>query len=87
MEPIGRSRRSARGRVTSLRSFAATAAITVVPRLVMRLEENWMNTTLELPSGRWRNELTADVVQGIVPVAELLAQFPVALLSRAESNA
>ena len=63
------------------------AAITVVPRLVMRLEENWMNTTLELPSGRWRNELTADVVQGIVPVAELLAQFPVALLSRAESNA
>jgi (1->4)-alpha-D-glucan 1-alpha-D-glucosylmutase len=62
-------------------------AITVVPRLVMRLEENWMNTTLELPPGRWRNELTGDVVQGIVPVAELLAQFPVALLSRAESNA
>src|SRR5262249_22483626 len=37
-------------------------AITVAPRLVMRLEGNWMNTTLELPPGRWRNELDGDVV-------------------------
>jgi (1->4)-alpha-D-glucan 1-alpha-D-glucosylmutase len=61
--------------------------ISVVPRLVMRLEDNWMNTALELPPGRWRNELTGDAMQGMVPVAELLAQFPVALLARAEPSA
>src|SRR5262249_60430637 len=55
--------------------------VTVAPRLVMRLDENWMNTTLELPAGRWRNELTGDVAQGTVPVAALLAHFPVALLA------
>jgi len=61
-------------------------AITVVPRLVMRLEENWMNTTLELPPGRWRNTLAGDVVQGVVRLADLLARFPVALLSRIEAS-
>ena len=61
--------------------------VTVVPRLVMRLEESWLDTTLELPSGRWRNELTGDVLQGAVRVAALLAPFPVALLSRVESGA
>jgi (1->4)-alpha-D-glucan 1-alpha-D-glucosylmutase len=62
-------------------------AITVVPRLVMRLEESWMNTTLELPAGRWRNELAGDVVQGVVRIADVLTQFPVALFSRVESGA
>jgi (1->4)-alpha-D-glucan 1-alpha-D-glucosylmutase len=61
-------------------------AITVVPRLLMRLEENWMNTTLELPPGRWRNTLAGDVVQGVVRLADLLARFPVALLSRIEAS-
>jgi (1->4)-alpha-D-glucan 1-alpha-D-glucosylmutase len=59
----------------------------VVPRLVMRLEGNWLNTTLELPSGAWRNELTGDVVQGVVRLTDLLARFPVALLSRVEASA
>jgi (1->4)-alpha-D-glucan 1-alpha-D-glucosylmutase len=62
-------------------------AVVVVPRLVMRLEDNWMNTSLELPAGRWRNELTGDVLQDVVPVAGLLAQFPVALLARLEPGA
>jgi (1->4)-alpha-D-glucan 1-alpha-D-glucosylmutase len=62
-------------------------AIAVVPRLVTRLEDDWMNTTLELPPGRWRNELTSDVIQGVVPVGELLALFPVALLARLEPGA
>ena len=62
------------------------SVVAVAPRLVMRLDENWMNTTLELPAGRWRNELTGDVMQGIVPVAELLAHFPVALLAAGESS-
>jgi (1->4)-alpha-D-glucan 1-alpha-D-glucosylmutase len=62
-------------------------AVTVVPRLVMRLEESWLDTTLEFPPGRWHNELTGDFLQGAVRVADLVAPFPVALLSRVESNA
>jgi (1->4)-alpha-D-glucan 1-alpha-D-glucosylmutase len=62
-------------------------AVTVVPRLVMRLEESWLDTTLELPPGRWHNELTGDFLQGAVRVADLVAPFPVVLLSRVESNA
>ncbi len=62
-------------------------AVTVVPRLVMRLEDSWLNTTLELPSGAWRNELTGDVVQGVERLTDLLARFPVALFSRVEAGA
>jgi (1->4)-alpha-D-glucan 1-alpha-D-glucosylmutase len=62
-------------------------AVTVVPRLVLRLEESWLDTTLALPAGRWRNELTGEPVQGTVRIADLLAQFPVALISIAESSA
>jgi (1->4)-alpha-D-glucan 1-alpha-D-glucosylmutase len=62
-------------------------AVTVVPRLVLRLEESWLDTTLALPAGRWRNELTGEPVQGTVRIADLLAQFPVALISIAESPA
>jgi (1->4)-alpha-D-glucan 1-alpha-D-glucosylmutase len=37
---------------------------------------------LELPAGSWRNELTGEeVVGGERQLAELLARFPVALLS------
>jgi len=62
-------------------------AVTVVPRLVMRLEENWLDTALELPPGRWRNELTGVFVRGAVRIADLLRPFPVALLARVESDA
>ena len=51
------------------------------------VEDNWMNTTLELPPGRWRSELDGHVVQGVTRVADLLARFPVALLSRIEPDA
>ncbi|HEY0514231.1 MAG TPA: malto-oligosyltrehalose synthase [Thermoanaerobaculia bacterium] len=57
----------------------------VVPRLPLRLGGNWRDTTVELPPGRWRNELTgeeADGGEGPLPVAGLLARFPVALLAR-----
>ncbi len=58
-------------------------AVTVVPRLVLKLAGEWGNTRLELPAGRWRNELTGeDVEGGNRPLAGLLARFPVALLSR-----
>ena len=63
------------------------AAVTVVPRLVMGLQRDWGDTTLDLPAGRWRNELTAEVVEGSVRLADLLRRFPVALLAGEEPAA
>jgi (1->4)-alpha-D-glucan 1-alpha-D-glucosylmutase len=59
-------------------------AITVVPRLVLRLGGDWAGTELPLPPGRWRDELTGETLPGgPQPLARLLAKFPVALLVRA----
>lgn len=59
-------------------------AITVVPRLVLKLESKWLDTAIEIPPGSWRNELTGEAVDGgMVRAAMLLKRFPVALLSRA----
>ena len=55
----------------------------VVPRLPLRLKGDWQGTTVELPSGSWRDELTGDAVEGgRIAAADLLARFPVALLVR-----
>ncbi|HEX6902404.1 MAG TPA: malto-oligosyltrehalose synthase [Thermoanaerobaculia bacterium] len=55
----------------------------VVPRLVIRLGGDWEGTTVDLPPGRWRDELTGEEVEGgRRSAAGLLARFPVALLSR-----
>jgi (1->4)-alpha-D-glucan 1-alpha-D-glucosylmutase len=59
--------------------------VTVVPRLVLGVGDDWAGTRLPLPRGLWRNELTGDVVQGRdVGLHELFAHFPVALLSSEE---
>lgn len=59
------------------------AVVTVVPRLVLGLGGEWEGTTVGLPQGRWRNELTGEeVAGGEAEAADLLARFPVALLSR-----
>jgi (1->4)-alpha-D-glucan 1-alpha-D-glucosylmutase len=56
-------------------------AITVVPRLLRSLGGGWGSTTVELPQGVWRDELSgATHAAGPIPVAQLLAGFPVALL-------
>lgn len=56
---------------------------TVVPRFMARLAGNWEQTRVELPEGVWINRLSgAEVRGGWVPVADLLQQFPVALLVR-----
>jgi (1->4)-alpha-D-glucan 1-alpha-D-glucosylmutase len=58
-------------------------AVTVVPRLVLKLGGSWNDTTVELPSGRWRNAFTDETFKsGEIHVANLLKRFPVALLSR-----
>jgi (1->4)-alpha-D-glucan 1-alpha-D-glucosylmutase len=55
----------------------------VIPRLVIRLGGDWQDTALDLPAGPWRNELTGEErAGGPVRLGELLARFPVALLSR-----
>jgi (1->4)-alpha-D-glucan 1-alpha-D-glucosylmutase len=59
------------------------AVVTVAPRLVLTLGGAWGDTALDLPAGRWRNELSGETVEGgAVRLAALLARFPVALLTR-----
>jgi (1->4)-alpha-D-glucan 1-alpha-D-glucosylmutase len=58
--------------------------VVVVPRLVAGLSD-WGDTTLLLPPGRWTDELAGGrwwEGNGAVPIAELFAGFPVALLGR-----
>jgi (1->4)-alpha-D-glucan 1-alpha-D-glucosylmutase len=57
-------------------------SITIVPRLVITLDGKWDDTALELPKGSWKNVLSGEVVVGgRRPLAELLGQFPVAILA------
>jgi (1->4)-alpha-D-glucan 1-alpha-D-glucosylmutase len=56
---------------------------TIVPRLVYGLRGEWRDTSVALPGGRWRNELTGDSVGGgSARMIDVLARFPVALLRR-----
>ena len=60
-------------------------AVTVVPRLTLKLAGEWGDTVIEIPNGRWRNHLTGETsAGGVAPVAKLLKRFPVALLLREE---
>ena len=57
--------------------------LTVAPRLVIGLKDDWKDTFLELPPGEWDNVLTGEKISGgSVFLAELLKNFPVALLAR-----
>jgi (1->4)-alpha-D-glucan 1-alpha-D-glucosylmutase len=84
-QPLGPTGRRAEHVVAFLRGGVAT---TGVPRLVMglggvRARWDWGDTALELPAGRWENVLDGATHRGgRLPVAELLARFPVALLTR-----
>ena len=58
-------------------------AVVVVPRLMIRRGKDWADTSLRLPLGNWANELTGEAVgSDAIPISQLLARFPVALLSR-----
>ncbi|MEY6432199.1 malto-oligosyltrehalose synthase [Thioalkalicoccus limnaeus] len=57
----------------------------LVPRLVIGLGDDWQDTRLPLPPGRWQNRFTGALLNGgSTPVADLLAPFPVALLEQME---
>jgi len=61
-------------------------AITVVPRFTLKLAGNWLDTSIEMPSGSWQNELTGETVHGgEVRVDALFKRFPVGLLTRKAS--
>jgi (1->4)-alpha-D-glucan 1-alpha-D-glucosylmutase len=58
-------------------------AVTVVPRLPLKLAGDWSDTAIEIPKGRWRNHFTGEKSEGgVASVATLLTRFPVALLLR-----
>jgi (1->4)-alpha-D-glucan 1-alpha-D-glucosylmutase len=58
-------------------------AISLLPRLVVGLGADWAGTSLSIPPGLWRDELTGEAFEGgSRPVAGLLAGFPVGLLVR-----
>jgi (1->4)-alpha-D-glucan 1-alpha-D-glucosylmutase len=57
--------------------------VTVTPRLILGLRDDWSDTTITLPEGEWADALGGDRSwSGSVRLAELLATFPVALLER-----
>jgi (1->4)-alpha-D-glucan 1-alpha-D-glucosylmutase len=56
-------------------------AVVVVPRLIARLRGEWLDTSLDLPTGTWQDELTDERYEGgAVSLARLLRTFPGALL-------
>jgi (1->4)-alpha-D-glucan 1-alpha-D-glucosylmutase len=62
--------------------------VTVVPRLILKLDDSWKDTIVVLPKGRWQNRLTGGVVAGgVISVKLLLKDFPVALLVREDVGA
>ena len=65
-------------------AFDRGGAVTVATRLPLGLaaKGGWGDTTLDLPAGEWRDEISGRVVPGTtgVRLAEILADLPVALL-------
>ncbi|HKV54308.1 MAG TPA: malto-oligosyltrehalose synthase [Candidatus Binataceae bacterium] len=58
------------------------SAITIVPRLVLKLAGDWGDTSLQLPEGEWRDVMGGGCFRGAVGLSELTAQLPVCLLMR-----
>jgi (1->4)-alpha-D-glucan 1-alpha-D-glucosylmutase len=57
----------------------------IAPRLPVKLNRAWINTTVQLPPGRWRNQFTgAKYEDAKLRLRDVLEHFPVALLVRAQ---
>ncbi|HVW34755.1 MAG TPA: malto-oligosyltrehalose synthase, partial [Acidimicrobiia bacterium] len=66
-----------------LNSAGEAGAVAVAPRLVLGLAGDWAGTVLTLPDGGFTDVFDGQrSFTGEVPLAELLAPFPVALLER-----
>ncbi len=58
-------------------------ALVVAPRFVMKLNDDWDDTTVILPESSWYNILTGEkLAGGTVAIEELLSRFPVGMLIR-----
>jgi (1->4)-alpha-D-glucan 1-alpha-D-glucosylmutase len=61
--------------------FRGNTVVSLSPRLVMGLANDWEDTVVELPDGKWHNILTGDDTEGgSVRLSSLLHRFPVGLL-------
>ncbi len=80
-EPLGATGTKSRHVV----AFARGKLVVVVPRLVVGLGGEWVDTSLELPAGSWSDVLTGNAFEGGAGIAigTLLAGFPVAVLAQA----
>src|SRR5262249_48355999 len=57
--------------------------LVVAPRLVLGVGDDWQDTALTVPGGRWQDVLTGEERDGgRTPAGALLRRFPVALLRR-----
>jgi (1->4)-alpha-D-glucan 1-alpha-D-glucosylmutase len=62
-------------------AFARAGVVAVATRLPVTLAETgWQDTVLALPPGTWTDHLTHRDVPEVVPVADLLDRYPVAIL-------
>jgi (1->4)-alpha-D-glucan 1-alpha-D-glucosylmutase len=76
--PLGATGSKAEHLVAYIR---AERMIALAPRLVIKLNNNWEDTTIDLPNKSWMNRLTGKGVRGgTANISELLTDFPVALL-------
>ena len=64
-----------------------SSVLAVAPRHTVSVAHGWGGTSLRLPEGTWTNRLTGErVAPGTIALEDLLRTFPVALLTREESN-
>ncbi|MFL6351104.1 MAG: malto-oligosyltrehalose synthase [Bryobacteraceae bacterium] len=57
--------------------------VVIVPRLILTLQNDWRDTSLQLPCGKWRNQFSGELYNGdALPISSILAPFPVALLAK-----
>jgi (1->4)-alpha-D-glucan 1-alpha-D-glucosylmutase len=67
-------------------AFARAGVVAVATRLPVALASTgWQDTILALPPGTWTDRLTGRHVPPVVPLADLLDRYPVALLAQEPS--
>jgi (1->4)-alpha-D-glucan 1-alpha-D-glucosylmutase len=69
-------------------AFDRGGAIAVGTRLPVALRQagGWRDSVLQLPPGRYRDQLTGEQYQGEVSLASLLSRYPVAFLTTLDSD-
>lgn len=60
--------------------------ITIVPRFLKKLKNDWQDTQLALPPGNWHHEFTGEQFNGTIQPGSLFQKFPVALLVQKENE-